>query len=239
MLNTQNIRYHYAICKDAGRCLLRFIVIAFLLALNIPNSYAGEIFTKFPDPVNPQEKYVFYSHGFIVEGTNPTPKHPRFGVYQFPDIKKALASPSFTLIAYHRPAQTKVDEFSRKLANDVRRLIAGGVDPTNITLIGFSKGGIITAFTASNLSLRKINIILLASCSSWIDSRPNIKLTGNILSIYETSDRFDSCQTLINRSKNVTSFKEIAISTSKEHGAFFTPRKEWVNPVLNWINSRP
>ncbi len=239
MLTTQNFRYHYSICKDAARCLFLFIMIAFLLALNIPNSYAGEIFTRFPDPVNPQEKYVFYSHGFIVEGTNPTPKHPRFGIYQFPDIKKALASSNFTLIAYHRAAQTKVGKFSRKLADDVRRLIAGGVDPANITLIGFSKGGIITAFTASNLSLRKINIILLASCGGWINSQPDIMLAGNILSIYETSDRFGSCQTLIDRSKKVTSFKEIAISTGKEHGAFFTPRKEWVEPVLNWIKGKP
>ncbi|VAV93125.1 hypothetical protein MNBD_ALPHA02-1244 [hydrothermal vent metagenome] len=239
MFPIQNIKHYFSICKKSVSSVFLFVMVTLTLILNIPNGYAGEIFTKFPDPVNPQGKYVFYSHGFIVEGTNPTPKHPRFGVYQFPDIKKALAGSDFNLIAYHRPAQTKVGEFSRKLADDVRRLIADGVDPANITLMGFSKGGIITAFTASNLSLRKINVILLASCGGWIDSQPDIMLAGNILSIYETSDRFGSCQTLINRSKKVTSFKEIAISTGKEHGAFFTPRKEWVEPVLNWINSRP
>lgn len=201
------------------------------------STFAGQLLTEFPDKIDPEAKYVFYSHGYIVEGTNPTPEHPKFGTYQFPDIKDALAASSFNLIAYHRPAKTNPQKFAIKLADDVRALIKGGVDASQITLLGFSRGGAITAFASSHLSMENLNTIMMASCGGWIKNRPEVKLAGNVLSIYETSDSFGTCKTLIDRSEKVKSFKEVAISTDKQHGAFFTPRKEWLNPVLEWINS--
>ena len=218
-----------------NRFILSTLVMVFSF-ISLP-SFAGQLLTEFPEKIDPKAKYVFYSHGFIVEGTNPTPKHPKFGIYQFPDIKEALAASDFNLIAYHRPAKTNPQQFAIKLADDVRKLIAGGVDASQITLLGFSRGGAITAFASSNLSMEKLNTIMMASCGGWIKNRPEVKLAGNVLSIYETSDSFGTCKTLIDRSEKVKSFKEIAITTGKQHGAFFTPRKEWLEPVLEWINS--
>lgn len=212
------------------------IVTVVLLSNSFPLQ-AGEIFTQFPETINTQDKYAFYSHGYIVEGANPTPKHSKYGIYQFPDIKQTLATSDFHLIAYHRPANINPREFAISLAADVRRLLDEGVAEKNITLLGFSRGGAITAFASSNLKLNEMNTILLASCGNWVKEMPLVKLTGNVLSIYETSDRFGSCQSFIDRSEQVVSFKEIAISTGKEHGAFFTPRKEWLNPAIDWINS--
>lgn len=48
---------------------------------------ANNIYESFPNEIKPNEKYVFYSHGFIVEGKNPTPINPRWGMYDFPEIK--------------------------------------------------------------------------------------------------------------------------------------------------------
>jgi len=210
--------------------LFGFMVVPSQLAAR-----AGDIYIAFPETINVGEKYVFYSHGFIVEGTNPTPVHPRFGTYDFPAIKAALSAPDFNLIAYHRPAGTNPGEFADKLAGDVKRLIAAGVAAQNITLMGFSRGSMITAMASSNLGMENLNTILMAVCGNWIGSRPDIKLAGRVLSVYETSDRFGTCQPLVDHSDKITSFKEIAISTGKEHGAFFTPRKEWITPVLKWI----
>jgi len=36
---------------------------------------------------------------------------------------------------------------------------------------------------------------------------------------------------------HITSFKEIAISTGKSHGAFFQPLPVWVGPLREWIAS--
>jgi hypothetical protein len=57
----------------------------------------------------------------------------------------------------------------------------------------------------------------------------------NVLSIYETSDELGSCATLAARS-HLTSFKEVAISTGKTHGAFFQPLPQWVKPLKTWIS---
>jgi len=56
--------------------------------------------------------------------------------------------------------------------------------PSRITLIGFSRGGQLTAVISSRLS---------------------------------------------------KSFKEVAISTGRKHGAFFQPLPEWVQPLKAWI----
>jgi hypothetical protein len=45
-----------------------------------------------------------------------------------------------------------------------------------------------------------------------------------------------SCDNVVARSaETVSSYKEISLSTGKEHGAFFTPIKEWLLPVKNWL----
>jgi len=212
------------------------LLFVFAAASSQSAARAGELYTEFPQAIDADGVYVFYSHGFIVEGTNPTPKHPRFGTYEFPAIKAALAGGAFNLIAYHRPSGTNAGEFADKLASDVKRLIEAGVRAENITLMGFSRGSMITAMASSNLAMPKLNTIIMAICGDWIASRPNLKLVGRVLSVYETSDRFGTCKALAEQSGGITGFTEVAISTGKEHGAFFTPRKEWLEPVMKWIS---
>jgi hypothetical protein len=199
-------------------------------------SFAGNIFEQFPETVNASEKYVFYSHGFIVEGDNPTPISPLFGKYEFPKIKQALADDGYNLIAYHRPKNTESKAFAKKLVNDVNLLIEKGVKPENITLLGFSRGGGITIRASHYLKSPKVRIGLLAACPRGIEDGAELRLYGKIYSMYETSDRVRSCQFLIDQSPQVTSFKEIAISTGQGHGAFYRPIPEWIIPVKAWLN---
>jgi hypothetical protein len=243
----------FVVCGKEGRqatvmLIRRIIMLTFTFRLSLQKLFAvlvlmgiastasaGQLYTEFPQTIDADGRYVFYSHGFIVEGTNPTPEHPRFGTYDFPAIKNALVTGDFNLIAYHRPAGTNPAAFAKNLAGDVKRLVAGGVNPAHITLLGFSRGSMITAMANSNLAMPKLNTVLMAICGNWIARRADMKLAGRILSVFETSDRFGTCQALIDQSPAVTSFTEIAISTGKAHGAFFTPRKEWLEPVLAWI----
>lgn len=220
--------------------ILKYFSLLFTLLVTMIsfNSNAGDLLTQFPDTVDPNSKYVFYSHGFIVEGTNPEPVHPLFGVYRFPDIKKALSASKFNLIAYHRPKGSTPQKSAERLVNDVKKLMKMGVKAKNITLLGFSRGGMITALASSLLSTPDLNTILMAACGRWLDNNSEIKLTGHVLSIYEKSDSFGSCQSVNQRSENIQSFKEVMINTGKKHGAFFTPRSEWIDPVVMWINTK-
>jgi len=201
----------------------------------ISNSCAAEVFTSFPTKIHANEKYVFYSHGYIVEGDNPTPISSRWGMYDFPQIKNDLSDEHYNLIAYHRAKDTDPRTFAKKLAADINSLIKHGVQYKNITLVGFSRGGAITALTSNEVKADQMNIIILAGCGKLVTNNRDVKVYGNVYSIYETSDGVGSCQHLIDRSKQVKSFEEIAISTGKEHGAFYNPIPEWIIPVKRWI----
>ena len=212
--------------------------IGIILILLAEPSLAGEIYTELPTQINPDGKYVFYSHGLIVEGTNPRPVHSRFGVYEFSLIKEALAKDTeFYLIAHHRPKNTEIEAYTTKLVSWVRKLVKAGVKPNNVTLMGFSRGGQLTAYASSRLKDLEINTILLATCwKGSVQSDLEVTFSGHFLSVYETTDGAKSCKQLSDRSEKLLSFEEIAISTGKKHGSFYTPMKEWVQPVKKWIS---
>jgi hypothetical protein len=216
-----------------------FNIKALLLILLLPIiASAGETYEQFPNQVDPNSKYVFYSHGKIVEGKNANPIHPNWGEYDFPKVKEALSSNSYKLVAYHRPEKTNPKKFALTLSNDIKKLISLGVKPENISLVGFSRGGEITILASNHLQESAINIILLASCASFMKHSDIFKVYGKVFSIYETSDIVGSCQFLINQSPNVSSFNEIAISTGKEHGAFYKPISAWIKPVKQWLGDK-
>ena len=212
------------------------MMITFLAPLN---GVAVELYTEFPTKINPNERYVFYSHGLIVEGDNPRPEHPKFGTYEFNKIKEALFNESdFNLIAHHRPANTDIDTYVETLVIWIRRLVDAGVKPSKITLVGFSRGSHLTVFASNKLNEVGINTALLASCMEGdIPAKPSLNLSGNLLSIYETSDVMGSCEKLASHSE-LTSFREISISTGLTHGAFFLPLPEWIVPLKEWINEK-
>lgn len=198
--------------------------------------YGGEIYARFPEKINPSDEYVFYSHGYIVEGLNPTPVHERWGKYDFPAVKEGLSDPSYHLIATHRPANTDPFTYAEHLSHQVTQLLERGVPAKNISLVGFSRGGFITAITSSYLKNKEINFVILAACTSGLASREEIAVHGHLFSVYETSDSVGSCDEVVARAASfVSSYTEVSISTGKEHGAFFTPKKEWLQPVKSWL----
>jgi hypothetical protein len=196
---------------------------------------AQTLYENFPSEINADEKYVFYSHGFIVEGENERPVHEEFGVYDFPAIKEELfAIGHFNLIAHHRPANIAIEDYVEKFTAWVNSLLDAGVSPTNITLIGFSRGSHLTALTADRLNEHDINTVIMAGCMEGdITVDPPITLSGRFLSIYETTDTPGSCQQLASRSQ-LTTFDEIEITTGKKHGAFYTPLNAWISPIKEW-----
>ncbi len=214
--------------------LSAFVASALLSA----KAFAGNVYASLPNQINPAAKYVFYSHGLIVEGEIPTPRHKKWGVYDFPQVKAQLADASYHLIATHRPLNTHPIRYAEGLAGQVTHLLEQGVPEANIYLIGFSRGGFITAMTSHLLKNKSLNFVILAACTSGLAKREDVKLHGHLLSIFETSDTVGSCDALVARSADsVSSFHEIAITTGKEHGAFYRPIDEWLLPVKSWIKT--
>jgi len=215
----------------------RYIYLALSIYFISIKSFSGELYTQFPKIVHADQKYVFYSHGLIVEGDNLMPKDERWGVYDFIAVRKALKDPNYNLISYHRPANTQAEQFADKLAQDVRKLLSHGVKPQNITLLGFSRGGEINLLASAKIRMDKINTILLAVCGGFVKEHEQYQAIGNVSSIFETSDFAGSCQFLQQRNNKVTSFREASITTGKEHGAFYRPLPQWLKQVKQWINN--
>jgi hypothetical protein len=215
---------------------LHSILPAIVVSLATATAVAETLYEQFPSQINADEKYVFYSHGLIVEGDNETPIHAEYGMYEFPAIKQALFKiGGFNQIAHHRPKNTDVEEYASLLESWVIALIQAGVAPSDITLIGFSRGAHLTALAASQLRAYEINTVLMASCFDGdIVTDPPIILGGRLLSIYESSDTAGPCGKLAARSQ-LNSFDEIVISTGRKHGAFYTPSEYWLNPIAEWL----
>lgn len=213
--------------------LVTFVTAVSLAALP---AAAVQIYDTFPDGIYPAERYVIYSHGLIVEGDDPRPAHPEFGVYDFPAIRNALfESAGFNLIAHQRPKGTAVEAYVDTLVSWVRQLVSAGVAPERITLIGFSRGAHLTAYASSRLRTFGLGTALLAVCSDGdLVHEPPVVIDGPVLSIYETTDVVGSCTGLARRS-GLASFEEIAISTGRRHGAFYQPLAEWLVPLKVWI----
>lgn len=226
----------YSVFPNGRKGKLLKLTVFILSIFTCFNSLAGDVLSKFPEQIDPKSSYVFYSHGYIVEGKNPTPAHPRWGVYDYPAILVELSSINAHIIAEHRAAKSNPFEHAEKLAKQAKRLIKEGVPASNITFVGFSRGGFITAITSSYLANRDINYAIFAACTSSLASHKDIKIHGALLSIYETSDSVGSCDEVVRRdSKTIKSYKEISISTGKEHGAFYRPIDAWVQPLKEWL----
>lgn len=211
-------------------------ILAVVAAMFSTSIAAESLYGELPSKINADEKYVFYSHGFIVEGDDETPVHPEYGMYDFPAIRQALfQTGGFNLIAHHRPKNTDVDEYVPMLESWVLALIDAGVDASDITLIGFSRGSRITAITSSRLRAFEINTVLMASCIDGdISADPPLVLGGQLLSIYETTDTPGECGKLAARS-DLNTFDEIMLTTGKSHGAFYTAQGYWLDPIREWL----
>ncbi len=213
-----------------------------LLLVMVAASVQAAVYTTFPHTIDVESRYVFYSHGLIVEGTDPRPVHPEFGTYDFPAIVQAIADAGeFHLIAQQRPAGTEANAYAQQLAGLVNTLLAAGVPADNITLIGFSRGAQITLMAASSLRVAGINTAVMGVCFDGdYAHEPEIILSGHVLSLYETTDVVQSCVDLLVRSDiegNAKSIEEVAITTGLKHGAFYTPRREWMEPLQQWLHT--
>jgi len=215
------------------------IFVSSLLVCFLNQPLVAEIFSDFPADIQTDANYAFYSHGLIVEGTDQRPRHPEFGVYQFPEIVQALhAQGNFNLIAQHRPARTVPEVHAQQLIGWVNRLLDAGVLAENITLIGFSRGAQITLLASDELRESGINTVVMAVCFDGdYPSDPPLKLGGHVLSLFETSDVVNSCSTLLQRSTDAISVQEIAITTGLRHGAFYTPHNAWLTPLRAWLSN--
>lgn len=203
-----------------------------------PTESIHQISANAPDTIDSDARYLFYLHGAIIERAGSRPTHPEFGVYEYQEILEVFAGRGFVVISEARPAGTDGAVFAEKVADQVRALLAAGVPPKNITVVGFSKGGGIAITASSILSEERLNFVFMGACGPWLSKRPELAPKGRLLAIREASDELvGSCDALFERVVGEGEREEIILELGGGHGAFYRPRPEWVDPVVEWASS--
>lgn len=181
--------------------------------------------------------HLFYLHGRIVEEQGPEAVSERYGPYLYHAILDSLDRPGVLLHAELRTTDTDFHAFSEGIAQQIDSLIATGVAPEHITVVGASKGGVMGMYI-SHLSPHPINYVLLGANTSYIQQTFNWNFHGRVLGISDASD------TLANVSYDhwrwaadpQAVIEEMMLTTGLGHGFLFRPLPEWLGPLRAWVN---
>lgn len=199
----------------------------------------SNIIEKAPDNPDISKKYLFYLHGLIVEVAGIRPKSEEHGYYEYQMILEELAAKGFVVISEARQKNTDVQKYADYVASQVKTLLADGVVPGNITVIGASKGGAIAAYASNILQLKEINYVFLAGLFKKYLDDEKLKLHGNVLSIHDRSDKLEIAPDLyFERSHGLGDFDKITVNLGLGHGIIYKPYREWINPIMEWLNMK-
>jgi len=182
---------------------------------------------------------IFYLHGRILEvqGIHAVDTVNGYGAYEYTKILSTFRKNGFKVISKVRKINTRPVNYAQHVVHQIDSLLKKGIKPNDITVIGASKGALIAMLTSSILKNKEVNFVFMAACNPYSLKRfPELKFYGNILSIYEGSDRIGrSCSGFKARSgKTISHYKEIELHTGLKHGFLFKPLPQWTLPALKW-----
>jgi hypothetical protein len=183
-------------------------------------------------------RYLFFLHNRFIESHGPFEKHPSYGRAEYQEILERFRKDGFVVLSEKRPADVEVVLYARRVAGQIDSLIKIGVDPTNITIAGTSKGGYIAQYVSNLSKNSKLNFVFIGSSfeDDMVGADDDITLYGRVLSITEASDtgRMDlSKQPRFKRSR-LKDFREIILHTGLHHGFLFKALDAWIIPTEKW-----
>jgi acetyl esterase/lipase len=151
---------------------------------------SGAVVGAVPGHPDPAGRYVIYLHGRILELQGRNAVSPEFGRYEYDAILRALSEGGVTVISELRGPATGV-EYAKRVASQVRELLAAGVRPEHVSVVGFSKGGYLARAAAAELQNASVRFAILAGCPTqaseiepWVP-----RMRGRVLSLYDVADK--------------------------------------------------
>lgn len=219
---------------------MRYVVALIVWCFHLTGH--AQVAAKFVSPrINPEDRYLFYLHGGIVQDLGPNAVSPDYGPYLYYSILDSLKGRGFHVISEVRPKGTDVRIYANKLAKQIDTLLMNHVPPENITIVGASLGAYITIEAAHLLGNSRIKYVVMALCNEYNlnnYAKYQKNLCGNFLSIYEASDQKGSCNKLLLDKTCKSGYKEIQLNMGNGHGFIFKPYSEWINPLTKWIKQK-
>lgn len=216
---------------------MKFMSFLVLLLLFVAGSASGQtIRTSVLNDIDTSRIYLFYLHGQInIENGKGISQY--FGVYEYQRILDTFASYGYKVISEPRPINADDGVYSAKISNQIDTLLKSGIKPERISVVGASAGAYITIDVAMRVKNKNIKYAILGMCEAdTYKSYQGKELCGNFLSIYESSDPHGSCSKLFEDKNCKTGVREIRLNMNNSHAFLYKPYKEWVYPLVNWIN---
>lgn len=179
--------------------------------------------------------YVFFLHNMYLEIAGTEGVHPEYGKVEYRQILSAFQEAHLKTISEIRPANTDAVTYAAKVAKQIDSLLTRGIKPSDVTVVGTSKGGYIAQYVSGLLKNEQVNFVFIGSCNGE-SGLPGISYFGNVLSIYEGSDAIGKSCKGIPKSKGskVGRYKEIELNTGRKHGFLFKADPRWLQPAINW-----
>ncbi len=187
----------------------------------------------------PEPRYIFFLHNKFVELAGPTGIHPEYGAQEYPQVIAAFKEKGFIVLSDVRPKNADGMFYAKRVAHQIDSLLQFGISPSQITVIGTSKGGYIAKEVSNIVRNKDLNFVLIGcNLPSDITDEPSLQLCGNILSIYEESDSIGrSCNELKAHSTlPIPHYREIELHTGMKHGYVYKAFPLWMEPAMRWAN---
>ncbi len=201
--------------------------------MEIQNNSILNAVPKIPDT---SLHYLFYLHGLIIEMAGIRPKSEEHGYYEYEMILSRLAAEGFVILSEARGKGTQVKPYAEKIANQINMLMDSGVPPAQITVVGASKGGCISAYISQILKRQDLSFVFLAGLFEKYLEDANLKLYGKVLSIHDRADTLGITPDLyFQRSEGLGTFEKIVVSLDVGHGLIYKPYSEWISPMMEWL----
>ncbi len=187
------------------------------------------------DSVQGNAKYLFYLHGKIIEDQGINAYSEEYGQYQYKDIISVFQKNGFITVSEIRKKNADPNTYADNIVIQIKKLLTLGVNSKNITIVGVSKGAIIAMLISTKLKNRGMKYVLVANCNDWVIKNFEIDLYGNILSIYESTDKIGhSCNPIFALSHGLNRTKEVKLELGIGHGIIYKPLKDWIVPSIEW-----
>lgn len=197
------------------------------------------VLSSLPAPIDPAARYLLYFHPKIVEDQGLPAVSPEHGPYRYEEILGRFARAGFTVVSELRPKDADAREHATRGVAQVEALLAAGVAPGNILVVGASKGAYIASLVSHLARQPRLNVVLLAGCSADTVAYMRghgIDLHGNVLAIRDVADTrwAGSCAQVFAASPGLGRHDEIVLGVGSGHGIVFEPLEAWVRPALAW-----
>jgi hypothetical protein len=189
------------------------------------------------DAKRDERDYIFFLHNKFIEEHELDDEHPEYGRAEYAEIINSFEKDDFIVLSDKRDKDTDVEKYAGKIVLQIDSLLAIGIKPNHVTVIGTSKGGYIAQFVSTMMANPDLNFVFIGSFQETdIENHPEINFCGNILTIYEASDVYGvSAVKRKETSKlKINKFKEIELHTNLKHGFLFKALPEWIEPSKMW-----